>query len=144
PRFGFDGVADSCVCITHHHHALWRFDFDVIEPANVLEEQAGNAWRPVPRETSRRRQADGGPIWRVRHARTGAGYEIRPGPNDGTGDDFSGPDLLALRYHLNREIDDGRRLVSSDVSANLPPYLNNEPISGQDLVVWYGAHFRQA
>jgi hypothetical protein len=143
-RFGFDGVADSCVCITHHHHALWRFDFDVVEPANVVEELVDGTWRSIPRETSRRRQEDLGPRWRVRHARTGAGYEIQPGPNDGIGDDFSGPDLLALRYHPNREIDDGRTLVGGNASTNLLPFLNNEPVSGQDLVVWYGAHFRHA
>ena len=29
PRFGFTAVKSSCVCNVHHHHAYWRFDFDI-------------------------------------------------------------------------------------------------------------------
>jgi len=53
-------------------------------------------------------------------------------------------DLLALRYHQHREIDDGRTQVGGNARTHLLPFLNNEPVSGQDLVVWYGAHFRHA
>ncbi|MGH9997245.1 MAG: hypothetical protein ACRD7F_04480, partial [Nitrososphaeraceae archaeon] len=35
PRFGFTAVnTSSCVCNTHHHHAYWRFDFDIHTASN--------------------------------------------------------------------------------------------------------------
>jgi hypothetical protein len=29
PRFGFAGVQHRCLCHAHHHHAYWRFDFEI-------------------------------------------------------------------------------------------------------------------
>lgn len=140
PRFGFDGVANSCVCHPHDHHGLWRFDFDIMQTKNVAEELAGANWQRLPRETSRLRTAAGGPRWRVRDLRTNSGYEITSGPGDGTGNAFSGSDLYLLRYKIS-EVDDGRGLFGAS-STNLDRYLKRESVNNVDLVVWYGAHFR--
>jgi hypothetical protein len=151
PRFGFAATQDSCVCNVHHHHAYWRLDFDILSAgANRIREYnrvlCFNQWRELrtevarPRSTARRRK------WRVEHVPTGAGYEIRPGSGDGIA--ASGPDapygrgdLWFLRYR-GSEIDDGMNSTSGpNTEANIAKWLNGETLSGQDVVVWYGAHF---
>jgi hypothetical protein len=143
PRFGFTGVNNSCVCEIHHHHVLWRFDFDIVRPRNVVEELNGTAWQPLLTETARRRKLDLGPRWRVRDIASGAGYELVPGAEDGIGDAFSGSDLLALRYRP-KELDDARARVTFTASTDLDRLVTREGIRNQDVVVWYGAHYRHA
>ena len=46
-------------------------------------------------------------------------------------------DLWALRWRPG-EIDDE---PSPDTRIHLHPFNNREPIDGEDVVVWYGAHF---
>ncbi|MBM3457641.1 MAG: hypothetical protein FJX77_03790 [Armatimonadetes bacterium] len=139
PRFGFDGVANSCVCRAHNHHGLWRFDFDVVQSSNVVEELNGADWTRLRTETRRLRAAEGAPRWRVRDTRSNAGYEILSGEEDGVGDAFSGQDFYALRYK-SRELDDGRTLFGASSTA-LDRFVGRESLTG-DVVVWYGAHFR--
>lgn len=140
PRFGFDGVSNSCVCNSHHHHVFWRFDFDVVTQKNVLEEAQGGTWKVLAKETSRRR-TEGQPIsWRVRDPVSGAGYEIVEGPEDGIGEKFSGADCYALRYRKS-ELDDKRSQILRNAATDLDRYLTKESIDHQNLVVWYSAHF---
>ncbi|MFN2468042.1 MAG: hypothetical protein ABR521_07960 [Gaiellaceae bacterium] len=76
PRFGFTGVQNSCVCTVHHHHAYWRFDFDLRTSANnrvkefndpPLPGQGGAKWHTHAFEVQRRarRGASGGGAWRT-------------------------------------------------------------------------------
>lgn len=141
PRFRFGAVADSCVCNLHNHHAFWRFDFDVVRRGNVLEEQTAAGWGPIPRETIRTRQEGQPFVWRVRHPKSGAAYRIVPGPDDGVGDVFSGPDAYALRRRKGEIDDGGGRKPIFLAKHNLLQFVRGEKLTGKDLVVWYAAHF---
>jgi hypothetical protein len=146
PRFGFDAVASSCVCNVHHHHVYWRLDFD-IETAggNVVREfndppiVGNHHWHDKATEVMRMRSAAHHRRWRVANRRTGRAYDIVPGANDGTaaGDAYAKGDLSFLRYHGN-EIDD-EPIVGTEIQ--IDKYRNGESIFGEDVVVWYGAHF---
>ena len=46
PRFMFTGVQNSCVCNVHHHHAYWRFDFDLRTPGNNVVKEFNDP--PLP------------------------------------------------------------------------------------------------
>ena len=59
-----------------------------------------------------------------------------------SGTTFSGDDFYAL-VSRSSEIEDGRTDAGA-TSTNLKKFLNNESLVGQDIVVWYGAHFRHA
>jgi hypothetical protein len=142
PRFRFGGTNNSCVCNTHHHHAFWRLDFDVVETANVVEERIGTRWTSLRKETTRVRQSSGAPRWRVRHPGTGAGYELIPGPDDSVGDTFSGPDLYLMRYRSG-ELDD-RRARIEQARADIAKFARGDNTYRADIVVWYVAHFRHA
>jgi Cu2+-containing amine oxidase len=152
PRFGFSAVEDSCVCTTHHHHAYWRFDFDVRTPDNNLVREfndpplfSGSKWHDKnyeirrPRDPSRKRK------WRVENKATGETYDIIPGPDDGIATaspdaPFARGDVWILRYR-GTEIDDGVVAIGPPYEANLDQFVNGEPINGQDIVIWYAAHF---
>jgi hypothetical protein len=146
PRFGFDATSSSCVCNKHHHHVYWRLDFDIRTAGGnrVLEFNdpplsGTQKWQTLPYETMRLRSAAHKRRWRVAHAASGAGYEIVPGANDSTaaGDAYAVGDVWALRWRPG-EIDDE---PAPDTRINLQPFNNREPIDGQDVVLWYGAHF---
>lgn len=140
PRMRFGAVENSCVCKTHNHHVYWRFDFDIAGTRNNVEEQVAGVWTPLKRETARLRLPGGGPLWRVISERKGTGYQILPGPNDSIGDEFSGPDLYALKYR-NTELDDHHHTIV-EAQADLLKFVNNEKIARTDVVVWYHAVFR--
>lgn len=137
PRFGFAAVDSSCVCNVHHHHVYWRLDFDVGGPRNTVRERAGASWTTLPYEVKRLRDVNR--RWRVVDA-AGKGYEIVPGANDGTaaGDPYAKGDLWALRYRSS-QLDDH---PISGTEAELDKFVNHEPIVGEDVVVWYAAHFK--
>ncbi|MDE9366524.1 hypothetical protein PZ938_13005 [Luteipulveratus sp. YIM 133132] len=148
PRFGFAGTKNPRTCMVHHHHAYWRFDFDIEGAGNDVVEQFGwwlghrPVWWRISRETSRKRS---GSVdrWRVRDAGTGRGYSITPGLADGTADSYGVSDLWFLRYH-SRELDDGVGLVGggpADTRCKLNAFLTGESIARTDVVVWYAGHF---
>jgi hypothetical protein len=146
PRFGFDATASSCVCNRHHHHVYWRLDFD-IETAGGNEVREFNDppilgaqhWHTKATELMRLRSPGHHRRWRIANQRSGRAYDIVPGANDGTaaGDAYAKGDLWFLRYHGN-EIDDEPR-VGTEIQ--IDKYRNGESILGEDVVVWYGAHF---
>jgi len=149
PRFGFDAVAHSCVCVRHVHHAYWRFDFTVQTSSNNLIfehndpplQPGTNVWQPQPFEIRRLRDPAHKRRWRVQNANSGSGYTIIPGANDGTakGDTYAKGDVWLLRYRRG-QIDD-YPLADGDTKIQIDKYLNRESIHRQDVVVWYGAHF---
>jgi hypothetical protein len=152
PRFGFSAVQNSCVCNVHHHHAYWRFDFDIRTAGNNRVSEfndpplIGNSnWHHKifeirrPRDPARKRK------WRVENTSTGEAYDIIPGPNDGmaaTMPDapFGRGDVWILRYHGD-QIDDGSIATGPPYEAGLDSWVNGESINGSDVVIWYGAHF---
>jgi len=152
PRFGFSAVTSSCVCNIHHHHCYWRLDFDIktagqnrIREYNNPPIIANTNWHTKKFEIRRARDPLHHRKWIVENTLTNEGYEIVPGQNDGVATaspdwPFGRGDLWFLRYHGN-EIDDGTVAVGPPYEANIDPWVNGEPIDGQDVVVWYGAHF---
>jgi hypothetical protein len=152
PRFGFTAVKSSCVCSVHHHHAYWRFDFDIRSAGGNLVQEfndpklIGNSnWHDKnfeirrPRDPARKRK------WRVSNKATGEAYDIIPGHDDGVATampDWPYPrgDVWILRYR-GTEIDDGSVATGPPFEAGLDSWVNGEAINGADVVVWYGAHF---
>jgi hypothetical protein len=154
PRFGFTAVENSCVCNVHHHHVYWRFDFDIRTAGNNVVKEFNDPCLPArcpskwhanrfevmrPRNPARKRK------WRVENTVTKEAYEIVPGANDGVATaspdwPFPRGDVWLLRYHPN-EIDDGVVAIGPPYAANLASFQNGEPLTNQDVVLWYGAHF---
>lgn len=153
PRFGFAATDSPCVCHVHHHHAYWRFDFDIVSPGKnrVLEFNnpplsGSNKWHDKHFEISRPRDPSRNRRWRVQHAPSGAAYDIVPGSEDGVATQqsdwpYGRGDVWILRYR-GTEIDDGFNVTTSpDSYARLDDWVNGESVLNQDVVVWYGAHF---
>lgn len=79
---------------------------------------------------------------------TGEGYEIIPGPEDGVATaspDWPYPlgDVWFLRYRAS-ELDDGVNCTTGGrgcvTEANLDGFVNGEPVSNHDVVIWYAGH----
>jgi hypothetical protein len=153
PRFGFAATQSSCVCNVHHHHAYWRFDFDVATAGGnrILEYNdppivAGRNWHEKHFEIARPRDPGRHRKWRVEHIASGAAYDIVPRAQDGVASQqpdwpYGRGDVWLLRYR-GAEIDDGVNNTSgSNTEARIGQWVNGEAILGQDVVVWYGAHF---
>ena len=169
PRFGFAATENPCTCHTHHHHVYWRLDFDIRTPGSNLVQEfndpplAGGAnWGTQAYEVRRPKDTGHKRRWRVQNTRTGEGYELVPGPNDGNASPFGMGDLWALAYKpqpagAGPEIDDGQGFTTNPAlaRAHLDGFLtpaeqlsNPDPATGQprgtDVVLWYGAHFLHA
>jgi hypothetical protein len=152
PRFGFTAVKSSCVCNVHHHHAYWRFDFDIrTSGGNLVQEFndppiiANKNWHDKNFEIRRPRDPGHKRKWRVSNKTTGEAYDIIPGHDDGVATsmpDWPYPrgDVWILRYH-GTEIDDGSVAIGPPYEVGLDSWVNGEAINGQDVVIWYGAHF---
>jgi len=152
PRFGFSAVSSSCVCNRHHHHAYWRFDFDIRTAGNNRVREfndppliGSSKWHDKnfeirrPRDPARKRK------WRIENAATREGYELIPGPTDGVATaspdwPFPRGDVWILRYR-GSELDDGSVATGPPYEADLDRFANGESIMNQDVVFWYGAHF---
>jgi hypothetical protein len=150
PRFGFGAVEDPCVCNLHHHHAYWRFDFDVADrDHNEVREfndpplTGGGKWHTLHHEIRRKRDRRRKRKWQVRNTVSGESYTLIPGDNDGRADAFGVGDMWALRYRPG-QIDDGIGFTSdpSEARAHLNQFLNGEPIQDTNVVLWYVAHFK--
>jgi hypothetical protein len=146
PRFKFAATASSCVCRTHYHHCYWRLNFNIDETSNdtIDEWNEDIGWKQLKNEIKRNRDASVDRKWRVRNAATGAAFEIVPGEHDGTaeGDAYARSDMWFLR-NRSTEIDDHyNNTGGAGTAANLDPFITGESIDRQDLVVWYGGHFR--
>jgi len=152
PRFAFAAVSSSCVCNVHHHHAYWRFDFDLRTPGNNVVREFNspplvgrNRWHDVRFEVARPRDPARQRKWRVENTRTGEAYDIVPGEDDGVesaGSDspYGRGDVWILRYHGD-EIDDGVHAIGPPYEANISQWVDGEAVYDHDVVVWYGAHF---
>lgn len=152
PRFGFSAVQSSCVCNVHHHHAYWRFDFDLRTASNNLVREfndpplfTGTNWHDKNYEIARPRDPSRKRKWRILNKVTGESYDLIPGAQDGVATaqpdwPFGQGDVWIVRYRAT-EIDDGVIATGPPYEANISQWVNGEPINGQDVVIWYGAHF---
>ncbi len=150
PRFGFSAVRNSCVCDVHHHHAYWRFDFDIrtannnrVREFNHPPVSGTEDWQTLRFETRRLRDSSHQRKWLVENVNTGEGYTLTPGPDDGVADSFGVGDLWAMQYR-NTEVDDGQGFTTDPARAvaHLDQFINNgTSIENNDVVLWYAAHF---
>ncbi len=154
PRFGFAAVQNSCVCERHHHHAYWRFDFDIVGAQfnQVYEHNvppvAGSTdpWRALNFEVRRARNPARQRHWRVENTQTREAYLILPGPNDGVAKlspdwPFPRGDVWILRNQGNLEFDDGVDRTGPPCEAELDRFVTGESISNKNVVMWYAGHF---
>ncbi|MDQ4134013.1 MAG: hypothetical protein M3179_12615 [Actinomycetota bacterium] len=151
PRFGVATTRNPCTCRTQVHHAYWRFDFDILGPANNLVQEHNDEpvmgtspWHTTHHEVRRDRDVDGHRYWRVRNVRSSQGYSLVPGEGDGEADDYGVGDVWILRQH-DDEIDDGQGLTTDPAvsRAQLDRFVNGESVERQDVVLWYSGHLRQ-
>lgn len=150
PRFAFAATDNPCTCRKHHHHVYWRFDFDIETAGNNLVEEfndpilvGSSNWHKKVYEIRRPRDASRKRKWKVSNTVTGCGYELIPGPNDGTADAYGIGDLWVLRYKSN-EIDDHQTFTKNPTlsMAHLDDFKNPaELVENQDVVLWYAGHF---
>jgi hypothetical protein len=140
-RFGFDGVNNTCVCNTHHHHAYWRFDFDAATAGrNRFTEYSTFAFNaPILTEVKRYRDYARNRHWTIENIVTGELLRILPGHDDGVADSYAGGDAWFLRYR-SAELDDGRNSTDSNTAADLHMFINGESLNEQDVVMWYAGH----
>lgn len=144
PRFGFNAVRNPCTCKPHHHHAYWRFDFDIDEKPSTVQEfndpplEEGRRWHDLERETRRQKRPSSDRKWRVRNS-DGKGYELIPGAGDGRADDFGVGDVWVVRKRPG-QIEDG----FGPNRARIDQFVNGQSVKDQRLVVWYAGHFRHS
>jgi hypothetical protein len=142
PRFGFNAVRNPCTCKPHHHHAYWRFDFDIASRPETVEEfndpplHGDRNWHVIERETRRQKRPSKERKWRVRNT-DGNGYELSPGAGDGRADDFGVGDVWVVRKRPG-QIDDG----FGSNRARIEQFVNGQSVRDERLVVWYAGHFR--
>lgn len=151
PRYGFGATNNSCVCDVHNHHVYWRFDFDIVQPTNkIFQIERGRKFmKPITTETSllRNYQTNRGLV--IQNSNGDEAYSLIPNLSDGKTDTFGVSDLWVLRYKnvvggtpVQNEIDDGINCTTCATAfIQIDPFLNNESVANQDLVVWYGGHF---
>jgi hypothetical protein len=168
PRYGFGATTNSCVCWRHHHHIYWRFDFDIAGTNNnvyqteipkKLADRGG--WQQIMTETKRNRNYPTKRSFIIKNASGPEAYALIPnvfdGYRGGIDDPYASGDLWFLRFksgttNLQNEYDDGYNsttagctysggATSNGSCIHIDGFVNNEDLNGQDLVVWYGAHF---
>lgn len=141
-RFGFDGVANSCICNAHRHHAYWRLDFDIASAGRnrFTQYDTRSFFTPLLTESKAFRDYIRGRYWTVENLASGEMVTIQPGPNDGVADTYARGDAWFLRYR-GTELDDGHNSTGSSTEADLDQFVNGESINEQDVVMWYAGHF---
>ncbi len=145
PRYGFSSTNSSCVCFEHHHNVYWRFDFDVVSPTNkIFQIERGRKFmQPVTNETARLRSYQTNRSFLIQNSNGDEAYLLVPSLSDGETNDFGAGDFWFLKYHADvsgkpDELDDPN---GDEKKAVLTPWLDNESLINQDVVVWYAAHF---
>ena len=154
PRYGFASTTNSCVCNPRTHHVYWRFDFDVVSPINkIFKIERGRKFlTPVTTEASvfRSYQLNRGFV--IQNSTGKEAYQITPNLTDGAvadtqgnlTDTFGAGDFWLMQFKGTAaapgELDD----PNTTSAINIAPWINNESLVDQDVVVWYGAHSYRA
>jgi hypothetical protein len=151
PRYGFGATDNSCVCFVHHHHVYWRFDFDIVQPNNKIfnVERGRKFLTPISTELKELRNYQTNRSLLIQNSAGDEAYLLVPNLSDGKTDTYGVSDLWVLRYKnvvggtaVQNEIDDGINCTTCASSfIQIDPFINNESVVDQDLVVWYGGHF---
>ena len=150
PRYGFGSTTNGCVCNPRNHHVYWRFDFDIVNPTNkVFKLERGRKFQtPVTTEAAIFRDTQLKRGFLIQNSTGDEAYQITPSLNDGSvtddfgvlNDTFGAGDFWLMQYkgaaNAPLELDD----PNTSAAANLAPWINNESLVNQDIVVWYGAH----
>jgi hypothetical protein len=159
PRYGFGAVNNSCVCSVHNHHAYWRLDFDIVNSKNKVYqvERGRKSPQQVTTEMTALRNYQTNKSLLIQNSSGSEAYMLVPNLTDGKTDNFGRSDFWVLKYKnvdggtaLQNEIDDGYNLTGGNCTAdsgsciNINPFINNESVDNEDVVVWYGAHFVHA
>jgi negative regulator of replication initiation len=154
PRYGFGATDNSCVCFVHNHHVYWRFDFDIVQPNNkIFQVERGRKFQtPINTELKRLRNYQTNRSLLIQNSAGDEAYMLVPSISDGKADGFGVNDMWVLRYKnvvggtaVQNEIDDGINCTTCQSAfIQIDPFINNESVVDQDLVVWYGAHFVHA
>jgi hypothetical protein len=146
PRYGFGATISACVCYEHHHNIYWRFDFDVVSPTNkIFQVERGRKFlQPVTSETTRLRSYQTNRSFLIQNSGGDEAYLLVPSLSDGKNDEFGAGDFWFLKYKTGArgepgEIDDPND--EDEEKVNFLPWLNNESLLNQDVVVWYAGHF---
>lgn len=144
PRYGFGTTANNCVCTFHHHHAYWRFDFDIVTAAhNFVIENTPVDGLKLTNEGMSPRLYGTNHTWLIANLNNPAGESVLlvPGEGDGNYDKYSRGDLWFL-VNKGTEIDDGINCTQGcNTTIQIDPFVNSENILGADIVVWYAGHF---
>jgi hypothetical protein len=143
PRFGFGATRNSCVCFVHYHHVYWRFDFDVVNPNNKLYqiERGRKFQRPVINERADFRNYQTNKSFLIQNGSGNEAYLLVPNPTDGRWNQDNLTYGAGDFWFLKNPATGSELGTTLNTEINISPYLNNESIDNQDLVVWYGAHF---
>lgn len=140
PRFRFGGTFNSCVCLTHTHHAYFRLDFDIVTSNKNAIWEINGRWNPIRRNTEMMslRSPTWNRRWLIENTASGEKYMIVPREQDGLTDTYGRGDLWFLAFRGN-ELDDGHNQTGGETEAQLNKFLTGESLNG-DLVVWYAGH----
>jgi len=157
PRYGFGATINGCVCDVHHHHAYWRFDFDIVGTNNrVYQIERGRKFlQPIDTEITRNKNVATNRSLLIQNSTGNEAYALVPNKTDGVVDTFGVNDFWVLRYknltvpaganpNFVNEIDDGETCINcTDTTGpiRIDPFINGESVIDHDVVVWYGAHF---
>ncbi|HEX8637132.1 MAG TPA: hypothetical protein VF692_03640, partial [Pyrinomonadaceae bacterium] len=143
PRYGFGSTKNACVCSAHQHNAYWRFDFDIVNPNNkVFQVERGRKFlKPITAETNVLRNYGTNRGFVIQNSTGNEAYSITPSLSDGNADTFGIGDFWLLKYKGTAAEPDELDDLNSGSAANFAPWLNNESLVDQDVVVWYSAHF---
>ncbi|OAL35208.1 hypothetical protein AYO20_05462 [Fonsecaea nubica] len=157
PRWGFGGVLQQsrhCVCVKHHHHAYWRFDFDIETSKNNEVRQCDGAQCIAQKYTGNMKK-DTNRHWEIVNTASNRGYRLMPGKADrkeGDAGDTTGygvGDLWLVK--ADAPVDDGCKRIDGDwppgplhcTQANFQKIMNTpgQDVVQQDQVLWYSASF---
>jgi hypothetical protein len=142
PRYAFGATTSTCVCNDHNHHVYWRFDFDIRTPENnFIVENRNGAISQHSKELKLARLFGQDHTWTIQNSVTGESATIVPGPRDGNYNKYGRLDVALLRFN-NGQIDDGVNCTQGCATEiNINPFINDESVMNEDVVVWYGVHF---
>jgi hypothetical protein len=151
PRWSFGGTEGgenfegNCVCVDHHHHAYWRFDFDIETPGQSLIREFNNpkislsdaqGYHTISSEVQRDHVTHR--HWEIFNADAKHGYALFPEHHDRTKDTYGVGDAWFMKYKGAEEFDDGYMGPYKDPEtyAHLDNLVKpSEALTGRDLVV---------